>query len=390
MIRFSHVLRVPSIGALTLLLGLLAGCGIGTSPTTPITPAPPASFVYVTEPGANAVAVYAAGSNGSLTPVAGSPFAAGIQPLAVVVHPSGRLLFSANSGGPSLAGTVSAFTIDSATGALTAVAGSPFATGDPAMAIAVDPTGKFLYASTRNASPCCSSGIAAFTIDPSSGVLTAMPHSPFAAGAFLQQLVVEPTGRFLYVADNGYLKVSALSIYPTGALGAVAGSPFDAGTDPLGVAVDPTGKFLYVTNAVSASDGEMLAYTIDSTSGALTPVFGFSPGVGPNPLQAAVDPSGRFLYVTINGGLGGGPQVVSLAINATTGALTPAGTPVAAQNPTGIAVDPSAQFVYITNPNLNTVEVYAINPTTGALTEVSGSPFPVASGPFGIAVRKAR
>lgn len=386
--RISHAPRVSWIAALSLFLALLAGCGIGTAPTTPV-PAPPFSFVYVTEPGANAVAGFTAGSNGSLAPVAGSPFAAGIQPLAVVVHPSGRFLFSANSGGPSLAGTISAFTIDSATGALAAVPGSPFATGDPAMAIAVDPAGKFLYVSTRNASPCCSSGIAAFTIDPSSGVLTPMPHSPFAAGAFLQQLVVEPTGRFLYVADNGFLKVSALSIFPTGALAPTAGSPFAAGVDPLGVAVDPSGKFLYVTDAISASAGEVLAYTIDPGTGALAPVFGASPGVGPNPLQAAVDPTGKFLFVTVNGGLGGGPQVASLAINAATGALTPAGVPAPAQNPTGIAVDPSGQFVYVTNPNLNTVAVYAINATSGALSEVSGAGVPV-PGAFGIAVRKPR
>ncbi len=76
--------------------------------------------------------------------------------------------------------------------------------------------------------------------------------------------------------------------------------------------------------------------------------------------------------------------------NPTTGALTLAGTPVAAQNPTGIAADPSGTFVYVTNPNLNTIAVFSINPATGALTEVAGSPFAANGGPFGIAVRKPR
>ncbi len=391
MIRLSHALRVSSAAALSVLSGLLAGCGIGTSSTTAPPPAAPSTFVYVTNAGANSVSAYKTDStSGALTAVSGSPFPAGSQPMSAALDPAGKFLFVANAGNATGVGTVSAYTIDASSGALTAVADSPFASGDPATALAVDPTGKFLYVSTRNANPCCSSGIAAYTINPSTGALTPMPHSPFAAGAFLQQLVVEPTGRFLYVADNGFLKVSALAIYPTGALGLVAGSPFDAGIDPLGVAVDPSGKFLYVTNAISASAGDVLAYTIDSTSGALTPVMGWSPGVGPNPLQAAVDPTGKFLYVTVNGGLGGGPQVASLAINPTTGALTPAGAPAPAQNPTGIAVDPSGRFVYVTNPNLGTVAVFAINATTGALSEVPGSPFAAGGGPFGIAVRRPR
>jgi 6-phosphogluconolactonase len=43
-------------------------------------------------------------------------------------------------------------------------------------------------------------------------------------------------------------------------------SPFPAGSGPISVAVDPSGKFAYVANG----GGGVSAYTIDSTTGALT------------------------------------------------------------------------------------------------------------------------
>jgi DNA-binding beta-propeller fold protein YncE len=104
------------------------------------------------------------------------------------------------------------------------------------------------------------------------------------------------------------------------------------------VAVDPTGKFAYVTNSVSSN---VSAYTINATTGALTPVagspFAASPFVaGTNPYGVAVDPTGKFAIVANNGS----DSVAAYTINATTGALTTvAGSPVAAGSyPTSVAV----------------------------------------------------
>src|SRR5258708_10147190 len=64
--------------------------------------------------------------------------------------------------------------------------------------------------------------------------------------------------------------VSAYTINATtGVLTPVAGSPFPAGTGPLSVTVNPTGKFAYVANFNS---NNVLAYTIYGATGALTPV----------------------------------------------------------------------------------------------------------------------
>jgi hypothetical protein len=82
----------------------------------------------------------------------------------------------------------------------------------------------------------------------------------------------------------------------TGTLTPVPGSPFPAGKSPSAVAVDPVGRFLYVT----VTDG-ILAYQIGS-DGALTAVPGspFPLGIaGMFPTSVAVDFLGRSLYLTM-------------------------------------------------------------------------------------------
>ena len=64
----------------------------------------------------------------------GSPFSAGTNPAAVTVGPTGKFAYVANFG----ANTVSAYSINPATGALTAVPGSPFSTGNGPFSVTVD------------------------------------------------------------------------------------------------------------------------------------------------------------------------------------------------------------------------------------------------------------
>jgi DNA-binding beta-propeller fold protein YncE len=72
--------------------------------------------------------------------------------------------------------TISGYTINTTTGALTAVTGSPFAAGSVPSSVAVDPSGKFAYVTNGDDT------ISGYTINSSTGALTAMSGSPFAAG----------------------------------------------------------------------------------------------------------------------------------------------------------------------------------------------------------------
>jgi 6-phosphogluconolactonase (cycloisomerase 2 family) len=70
--------------------------------------------------------------------------------------------------------------------------------------------------------------------------------------------IVIPTGRFAYATNHFDNDVSGYTIdATTGALTAIAGSPFDTGIRPQNVAIDPTGRFAYVVNQ---TDKDIRAY----------------------------------------------------------------------------------------------------------------------------------
>ena len=85
---------------------------------------------------------------------------------------------------------VSAYTIDSTTGAITEVAGSPFAAQNYPHSVAVDPTGKFAYVVNLG-----NSNVSAYTIDASTGALTPVAGSPFAAGSGSRSAPTKPMPR---------------------------------------------------------------------------------------------------------------------------------------------------------------------------------------------------
>jgi len=145
-------------------------------------------------------------------------------------------------------GNVSAYAIDATTGALTPVSGSPFPAGVNSRSVAVDPTGHFAYVVNGSSALDFSGSISAYTIDPETGALTQVPGSPVPVGGQPGSVAADPTGQFVYVVGGGLGgdipgSISAYTIDPeTGALTQVPGSPFPVGGQPSSVAADPTGN----------------------------------------------------------------------------------------------------------------------------------------------------
>src|SRR5208337_3722149 len=54
--------------------------------------------------------------------------------------------------------------------------------------------------------------------------------------------------------------------------------------------------------------------------------------------------------------------------------------------PLAVAIDPGEKFVYITNTLQNTLSIFSINSSTGALTTITGSPFLTGTNPTSVAV----
>jgi len=153
-----------------------------------------AGFAYVTNSGSNDISVYAIdATTGTLSEIAGSPFAGAVSPYSVTVDPSGKFAYVAN-GSSFFSGSVSAFNIDATTGALTEVAGSPFATGSFRSSVTIHPSGKFAYVVNGNFqfSP---GNVSAFSINATSGALSEIAGSPFTAGIEAFDVTGDPAVR---------------------------------------------------------------------------------------------------------------------------------------------------------------------------------------------------
>ena len=112
------------------------------------------------------------------------------------------------------------------------------------------------------------------------------------------------------------------------ALDTAAGQFTNTGAE---VQAHPSGNFVYVSNR---GDDDLGVFTVGS-DGKLTPTAHTKTG-GQTPRHFSIDPSGRWLLVA-NQGSG---DVRVFAIDATTGALTPAGSPVTATMPSFVGVVP--------------------------------------------------
>lgn len=397
----NHLTPLRLIISLIGLLSMAACSTLGFLHSKP-------QYAYVTNAGSSNVSAYRINATtGALTPVPGSPFAAGLRPSSVAANPAGTFVYvtSANDD------TVTAYSINATTGALTQVPGGSSPTEGAPNSVTINSAGTFAYVANET-----SNNVSVYSINAANGSLTPIPGSPFgtgeppnltvgigfASGPFPYAVAVNPAGTFAYVANYGSSSISAYRINAaTGALTPVVGSPFHAGLLPDSFAVSPAGTFAYVTNY---NDGNVAAYRINATTGALTSVSG-SPFAANAPTSVTVNPASTFAYVANDfqysttyydcgsAGVSGVCSSINVyKINAVTGALTALpGRPVSAGvQPSGVTVSSAGRFVYVANYGSHSISAYRINAATGALTPVTGSPFPAGLGPTSIAVAQPR
>jgi 6-phosphogluconolactonase len=177
------------------------------------------------------------GSDGRLTAAPGSPFPAQrIGPFGSTFSPThGNQLFVSNAHDGAGAGSVSVYDV-AADGALTAIAGSPFADNQTAPCwVAVSPDGSALFAINTGSSSISRYAVAGngtLTLAGSTGMTTPTGLRPFDAA-------VSPDGTYLYVVDAGVAKISAFAVDGTN-LTELAGSPMaiPGGAAPFGMVVD--------------------------------------------------------------------------------------------------------------------------------------------------------
>lgn len=302
-----------------------------------------------------------------------SPFTTATGPYDIAASPVANYLYVGSAGNSGIQG----FAIDTSTGGLTALIGNPFTTGVQPQGIAIDPLGQFAYSADF-----ASDSVSAFTASSLDGSLSSVNAYSLTANSGPFTPAITPDSKYVYVADSKFGtglaggNISAFAINSsTGALTALAGSPFAVGETCPYIAIDPSGKYLF---AVGNDNARLYTYSI-ATGGSLSQI-GFK-SVQANPSGIAIHPTGKFVYVA---NFGANPGTISaFSLSASTGALTAiSGSPfTTGLSPESVYIDPTGQFLYVMNSTGSNISGYAINPTTGALTELSGSPFAAGSKP---------
>ena len=315
-------------------------------------------------------------SDGSTTAV-GNPmgFRADVVPNTMVMDSAGKFLFVANRANSTNAGSVSVFAIGTG-GGVTEVAGSPFyppvtapQPGPDIVSVAATPTVfPAIGVNGVQNSVCSAPGISApttqylyavddlgnqvfqFQVNTSSGVLTNPPNHTqlpfFPTDQTPAGVAVDPCNRFVYVSDSLTNKVSAYTICngsntqsqtcpqtPDGSLVQVSGSPFSlsGSNSPGPLVVDPYGNNVYVLGTLSNT---VSALRISPISGSLTALTQPTAATGSQPKAMAIRGDDNWLFVTNFNP----PTVSQYSITPATGALSVLPTIDTDNYPFGVAV----------------------------------------------------
>jgi 6-phosphogluconolactonase (cycloisomerase 2 family) len=194
-----------------------------------------------------------------------------------------------------------------------------------------------------------------------------------------------PSTHLMYATLQGTNGVAAFRVRNSNATFTnIVGSPYPTGNSPSAVVVDPARKFAYVANQV---DNTISRFAIDSKIGSLSEV---TPRVdtGFSPRAMLMNSSGNRLFVLNQAS----NNITVYSVNS--GALAEiSGSPfLVSTGPVAMVLTPSGKFLYVLNSNLAVVFGYSVS-SSGALTAIPGPPTPTGTGnqatgagPFAIAV----
>jgi 6-phosphogluconolactonase (cycloisomerase 2 family) len=116
---------------------------------------PKTTYLYIARSGTNGgVAVYSIGAAGALSPVNGSPFAAGSGTFDVALDNTGTYVYAANRTDGTISGyTIVPSTTNTAALSLTPISGSPYPSGAFVQSLGADSTGKYILAAAFSGGP---------------------------------------------------------------------------------------------------------------------------------------------------------------------------------------------------------------------------------------------
>jgi 6-phosphogluconolactonase len=232
----------------------------------------------------------------------------------------------------------------------------------------------------------------------STGELTSATLPSFATNPRPVALVLHPAKNFVYVVNQTAGTVSGFTLdHTTGILTPVGTAvsptptcPTTSSCNPVSLAINTAGTFLFVLNQGSTTTAASIAvFSIDTTRGLLSAIpgspFSFASLVAPNPQFLAMTPNGSVFYVS-NGASG---TISAFSIGASGAPAEIAGSPfTAGASIAGLAIDSKAQFLYAADTGNSNIASFSIQ-GGGALAAVAGSPFATGQGPVALALDSA-
>jgi 6-phosphogluconolactonase len=361
------------LAATISLFGAAASASAGT--TSPVV-----GYTYINDntASANTIAGFERHADGSLTPIPGSPFAAGGAGLgsglasqgAIQVTGDGRYLLAVDAGSNQIS------VLRITTNGVPVLVGQPVSSGGiQPVSVAVSGSG-LVYVANSGAG---GSGYSAFRLHHD-GRLTPIWGSTVAVpdGSGLGDVFFNPTGDRLVGTLTGSSEIDSFVVLPSGRLFAAPGSPYiGQGLGQLGSEFSPTNPSqLFVSNAHNGAGlGTVSAYH-DGFLGQLSSI-GSSPYADGQtaPCWVEISHDGRYLF-TVNTGSG---NISSYAINpdgslALIGSfpITDGGADIDAR------LSPDGKYLLVDGAGHNFVSVFAVS--GGNLTELPSSPTPLPAG----------
>ena len=385
-------MRIPKPGP--ILLGLTAAAALAAVPATASASthwSPVVGHVYVNDntAGTNTIGAFDRHADGSLTPEAGSPFAAGgagtgaglASQGALQISRDGRSLIAVDAG----SNQVSVLRI-SRDGSLTLTRGGVVSSGGT-LPVSVAIHGNLVYVANAGTTGSNYTGFRLHRggrLAPIPGSTVALPN-----GSQPGDVLFNGDGSKLAGTRVASSMIDSFTVRRDGRLTAAPGSPFPAqGLGPFGSEFRPTGPDqLFVSNAHNtAMDSGTVSAFRDSGNGVLSSI-GSSPFADQQmaPCWVEITQNGQFLF-TVNTASG----TISRYSIAPDGALTLLGsTPVRASGGVGAVnarLSPGGRYLYVDESKIGAVGAFAVH--GGNLTELTSSPaaLPTGATPAGIVV----
>ena len=314
---------------------------------------------------------------GQLTPIGVA--AEVVNPSFLATDPQHRFLYAVTEMGQAHGpdahktnGSISSFAIDRKTGALTFLNKVDSSGGGPCHLV-VDKTGKMLFVANYG-----SGSVASFAIKPdgSIGERTGFDQHTGSSvdparqkGPHAHAVVLSPDNRFLFVPDLGMDQIKIYRVDAAKGTFTPNDPPFatvKAGYGPRHFTFGRGAKFAY---AVCEMGSSVAVFSYDPAKGSLTPVQTISnlpsdfKGVN-NSAEIEVDRSGRFLYASNRGN----DSITVFAIDPVKGTLTNVQVvPTQGSMPRNFAIDPTGKYLIAANQKSNNMVVFAIDPKDGQL-----------------------